>query len=50
MVDQRSSLPSDAPYGTEPRRPAWPLVLLAILFAGWFAFLVWLAVRYPAPR
>jgi hypothetical protein len=41
---------SAAPYGTLPRRPAWPLVGLLALFAVWFGFLVWMAVRFPAPR
>ena len=40
--------PGDAPFGTVPRRPAWPLVGLLIAFGLWFCVLVWLAVRYPA--
>ncbi len=40
--------PGDAPYGAWPRRPVWPLAGLIALFAVWFCFLVWMAVRYPA--
>ncbi len=40
--------PGDAPFGTLPRRPAWPLTGLIALFAVWFCLLVWLAIRYPA--
>jgi hypothetical protein len=45
MVDTKTQSPPDAPLGTHPRRPAWPLIALFIL---WCAFLVWLAVYYPA--
>ncbi len=38
----------NVPFGTEPRRPAWPLTALLIVFAAWFAFLIWMAVKYPA--
>ena len=31
---------STAPFGTEPRRTAWPLITLFILFIICFAFLV----------
>ncbi len=40
--------PGDAPFGTVPRRPAWPLVCLIVLFALWFCILVWMAIRFPA--
>lgn len=40
--------PTDAPFGTEPRRRPWPLIVLLGLFAAWFAVLIWLAVKYPA--
>lgn len=39
---------SSAPYGTEPRRAKWPLLALIIAFALWFAFLLWMALAYPA--
>lgn len=48
MVDTKSASPPDAPLGTHPRRPAWPLIGLIALFILWCAFLVWLAVYYPA--
>ncbi len=41
-------MPADAPYGTTPRRAAGPLIALIILFVVWFAFLVWMALAYPA--
>jgi hypothetical protein len=37
-----------APYGVHPRRAAWPLATLLVVFAIWFGFLIWLAVKYPA--
>jgi hypothetical protein len=48
MTETKSEPQSDAPYGTVPRRPAWPLILLIVLFALWFLVLLWLAIRYPA--
>jgi hypothetical protein len=35
---------SDAPYGTEPRRSAAPLVILSIVYGLWFLFLLWMAI------
>ncbi|MBU0638218.1 MAG: hypothetical protein KKB50_05075 [Planctomycetes bacterium] len=35
---------SDAPYGTIPARARRPLVVLVILYALWFAFLLWAAI------
>jgi hypothetical protein len=48
MQPPKSTPVSDAPLGTEPRRPAWPLMTLLGIFAAWFAVLIFLAVRYPA--
>jgi hypothetical protein len=39
---------SDRPYGTEKRRPLYPLILLGVAFVCWFAFLIVLAVREAA--
>ena len=47
----RTSAPqpsADHPYGTEPRRSRMPLVTLIAAFAAWFAFLLWMALQYPA--
>ena len=48
MIEPKQEFPSDAPYGTRPRRPTRLLVMLIVLFAVWFGFLIWMAVRYPA--
>jgi purine-cytosine permease-like protein len=32
-----------APFGTQPRRSIGPLVLLGILYVGWFLVLLWMA-------
>lgn len=48
MSPAKPQPPSDAPHGTEPRRPAWPLVAWIMLFAVCCAFALWMAVRYPA--
>lgn len=48
MAESKPELPPDVPFGTHPRRSAWPLTALVIVFALWFAFLVWMAMRYPA--
>ena len=48
MANPKRDAPPDLPYGVQPRRPAWPLALLVVGFAAWFAFLIWLAIRYPA--
>lgn len=40
--------PPNVPFGTHPRRTAWPLWLLAALYVLCFAALIWLTVRYPA--
>ena len=39
---------ADAPYGTEPRRRKGPLIVLLVLFLLWAAFLLWMALVYPA--
>jgi hypothetical protein len=38
----------DAPFGTQPRRSPWPIYFWIIVFALWFALLVWMALTYPA--
>jgi hypothetical protein len=48
MTQPKPDPTSDAPFGTEPRRPAWPLICAAIVFALWFSFLVFIAIRFPA--
>ena len=48
MTGSKPEIPPHVPFGTRPRRPAWPLVALIVAFATWFAFLVWMAVQYPA--
>ena len=48
MTETKRESGPDVPYGTHPRRPMWPLVALIVVFAAWFAALVWMAVRYPA--
>jgi hypothetical protein len=35
---------SDAPYGTEARRPEGPLIILAVVYGLWFLFLLWAAM------
>ncbi len=35
---------SDAPYGTEARRPEGALIILSVLYALWFLFLLWAAI------
>jgi hypothetical protein len=32
-----------APFGTEPRRSSGVLVVLGVLYAAWFVFLLWMA-------
>jgi hypothetical protein len=48
MTNPDNETTSDRPFGTVPRRPVWPLVLLIVLFVAWFAFLLWMAIFYPA--
>ncbi len=48
MSQTKHTPPSEAPFGTEPRRQAWPLLTLLGVFAAWFAVLIYLAIRYPA--
>lgn len=48
MADPKPQTPPNAPYGTYPRRSVWPLVLLIVAFALWFAVLLWMAAVYPA--
>ena len=50
MTESQPAPPNHAPLGTLPRRPAWPLVVLIVIFAAWFAILIFLAVRFPAVR
>lgn len=38
---------SQAPFGTEPRGSAAPLVLLGLLYLAWLAVLFWLAAFRP---
>lgn len=40
--------PTNVPFGTAPRRTAWPLFGLLVIFAAWFGFLLWLALTHPA--
>ncbi len=35
---------SDAPYGTEERRPEGTLVILSVVYGLWFLFLLWAAM------
>lgn len=35
---------SNAPFGTVPRRPAWPLALWVLVYLGWTCTLLWLAL------
>ena len=48
MAESKPETPPNVPFGTYPRRPCWPLAALLVIFAVWFAFLVWMAMRYPA--
>jgi hypothetical protein len=48
MAESKPAQPPNVPFGTHPRRPAWPLAALIVAFSLWFAFLVWMAARYPA--
>ena len=48
--DRQNIPPSNAPYGTQPRRSRGPLVALLVAFVCWFAFLVVLALREAALR
>ncbi len=48
MTQAEPETPPNVPFGTHPRRSAWPLAGLIVVFLLWFAFLVWLAVRFPA--
>jgi hypothetical protein len=48
VTQPKHEAPPDVPFGTLPRRSLAPLIVLILLFAIWFACLVWLAVRYPA--
>lgn len=45
--DNKAATPPGVPFGTHPRRAAWPLVTLIVLYALGFAALVWLTFRYP---
>lgn len=48
MAESKPAPPPNIPFGTHPRRPAWPLAVLIAVLCLWFAFLVWMAMRYPA--
>ncbi len=48
MTEPHKEPSGNAPFGTVPRRRMWPLAVLILVFIVWFAFLVSLAVRYPA--
>jgi hypothetical protein len=48
MADLKPDPSRPGPFGVYPRRAVWPLVLLIVIFTFWFAFLVWMAVKYPA--
>jgi len=48
MTEPPADPSSSAPFGTRPRRRAWPLAVLIVVFSLWFALLVALALRYPA--
>jgi hypothetical protein len=51
MADNDRNAPqSDQPYGTVPRRAAFPLLVWIALFICWFAFLIVLALREAALR
>jgi len=48
MPETKPQQQHDAPFGTQPRRPVWPLTVLIVIFALWFLFLVWMAIQFPA--
>jgi len=48
MPETRIDSESTAPYGTEPCRKPWPLYLFGVLFVVWVAFLIVMAILYPA--
>jgi hypothetical protein len=48
--DSKGGPASDKPYGTEPRRSLYPLVILIAVFACWFGFMILLALREAALR
>ena len=33
------------PFGSDPQRSLMPLVILSVLYTGWFAFLLWAAIE-----
>ncbi len=49
-LDRKNASESPTPYGTEPRRSSWLLVLLIVLFICWFVFLVALALYQASHR
>ncbi len=48
MAQPKPDPTGGAPYGTVPRRSMWLLWVLIPIFLAWFAFLISLAVRFPA--
>jgi hypothetical protein len=48
VAEPKHDTPPDVPFGTHPYRSSGPLFALIVVFAAWFGFLVWLALRYPA--
>lgn len=48
MADPKHDPDGTAPFGTTPRRSMSVLMGLIVVFALWFACLLWLALRYPA--
>ena len=41
---------SSAPYGTQPRRPVWPVVAWCALFGAWFIVLLWMALFHVGAK
>lgn len=38
------------PYGANPTRPRWPVVVSVVLYGLWFLMLIWMALWHTRPR
>lgn len=47
-MTEQNPMSSDAPFGTEPRRSAWPLLSVAALLVLCVLALLWMVIQYPA--
>ncbi len=49
-VREKRAADEGRPYGADPTRPFWPVVVWALLYGLWFLALIWMALWHTSPR